>query len=270
MTQLHYNNFRFEHKKSESPDKTNFLNHMHNEWELYYFIEGDVDYVINGSIYHLQPHDLLFIKPAVYHCAKPNANKIYERIVIDFPTQMIPKHLREQLDNVPTLLHLPINSPIRQLLIYTSAAVNDYSRTDAIFTVENSLNLLLLQLTYLSNSLSHKQTEAPLVNTLFAQIIQYIDDNIEDALDLESIARYFFISQSWITHSFKRYINTSAKQYINHKKILLAQTLIKSGTPPSEAALKLSFNDYSTFYRLYKKYLGVTPEKDKKSRLSST
>ena len=48
-------------------------------------------------------------------------------------------------------------------------------------------------------------------------------------------------------------------EYIKRKKILLAGELIASGTKPTAAAQKLGFAEYSTFFRLYKKYLGKTP-----------
>jgi AraC-like DNA-binding protein len=51
----------------------------------------------------------------------------------------------------------------------------------------------------------------------------------------------------------------SIMDYIKQKKILLAQDLIANGTKPTLAAQELGFEEYSTFFRLYKKYLGCSP-----------
>ena len=47
------------------------------------------------------------------------------------------------------------------------------------------------------------------------------------------------------------------------KRILYAQKLIKSGMAPTEAAIICTYNDYSTFFRQYKKFLDINPEEDK-------
>ena len=80
MNYLQDENFIFEHKISHSSNKKYFLNHMHNEWELYYFIQGNTQFFLNGVSYQLQPNDLLLIPPAMFHFATPKESDAYERI----------------------------------------------------------------------------------------------------------------------------------------------------------------------------------------------
>ena len=95
MAYLQNDNFIFEHKISTTSNKHSFLNHMHNEWELYYFIEGKVEFFVDGMIYHLSPGDLFLISPTTFHFAKPKENIIYERIVIDFPETLLPQIIKK-------------------------------------------------------------------------------------------------------------------------------------------------------------------------------
>ena len=44
--------------------------HMHNEYELYFFLQGNVDYTLGSSLYHLNAGDMLFIRPTVFHFPK--------------------------------------------------------------------------------------------------------------------------------------------------------------------------------------------------------
>jgi hypothetical protein len=44
-------------------------------------------------------------------------------------------------------------------------------------------------------------------------------------------------------------------QYVRSKKIIIAHQLILGGMKKSEVAEKLSFENYSTFYRCYKKMI---------------
>ena len=49
------------------------------------------------------------------------------------------------------------------------------------------------------------------------------------------------------------------KTYINTKKILYAQSLLLSGDRPADVCEACGFRDYSTFYRLFRKITGTTP-----------
>ena len=99
----------------------------------------------------------------------------------------------------------------------------------------------------------------------FQKMLDYIDNNITAPFTIKSLAEQFFVSESWIIHSFKKYLNISAKHYINNKKVLYAQSLIQSGISATEAAYRCNFENYSTFYRLYKKYLDGTPRNERKN-----
>ena len=45
------------------------------------------------------------------------------------------------------------------------------------------------------------------------------------------------------------------------KRIVLAKNMIMNGTPATEVYERCGFNDYSTFYRAFKRYVGVSPDK---------
>ena len=59
---------------------------------------------------------------------------------------------------------------------------------------------------------------------------------------------------------FKDDMKISIYKYILHKKLVLANKSIISGVPPTIAALDSGFNDYSGFYRQYKKMFGTSPQ----------
>lgn len=57
--------------------------HYHDFYEIFFFIDGNVDYWIDGSLYHLLPGDILLIHPTELHKPVPNAEiDTYERIVL--------------------------------------------------------------------------------------------------------------------------------------------------------------------------------------------
>ena len=69
------------------------------------------------------------------------------------------------------------------------------------------------------------------------------------------------VSPSTLTHSFKKDMNISVYRYILKKRLVLAQQKILSGEPAQKAALDCGFNDYSGFYKQYKKTFGIAPSR---------
>ena len=124
-----------------------------------------------------------------------------------------------------------------------------------------AVNLLLLQTKY-----APADKESPqIIHPTLSKILQYIDENLNHALEVTTIAKEFYVSPSWVFHIFKKHLQISYKQYVNHRKMLYAHQLVLSGTPPTQAALLCGFQEYTTFYRQYKRQFGVSPQEDKET-----
>ena len=90
-------------------------------------------------------------------------------------------------------------------------------------------------------------------------MLTYIDEHLCEKILLEDLALHVACSVSSLCHLFQRRMNVSPKQYILHKKMALANKLIRDGTPPTSASLLVGYENYSNFYRLYSKIYGETP-----------
>ena len=58
-----------------------------------------------------------------------------------------------------------------------------------------------------------------------------------------------------LSSSFKKELNIPIYQYISKRRILSVLKLAEAGESYAKAAVDSGFNDYSCFYRIYKKYL---------------
>ena len=54
------------------------------------------------------------------------------------------------------------------------------------------------------------------------------------------------------------------EKYIQQKRMCAINYDLKNGEKPEQLAYKYNFNNYSTFYRAYKKHFGVSPSIVKK------
>ena len=257
---MKHSSFRYHHQIYSTPNKNNHYSHMHNDYELFFFFDGDVDYVIDGSIYHLNKNDLLFIKPTQYHCLQVLSLQPYEWTHINFSNELVTDSNQQVVKHMQEVYHIPSNHAIKMLF-------DDLKRTEGIFSEEEfyyykqtALNLILSHLKYLGD----EKIQTPnTTNELLRKILQYIDKHIEQPLSTTVLSEAFFVSPSWIVHTMKQYLNISAKQYINQKKILHAQQLIRSGIPAVKASEMCAYNNYATFFRQYKHFIGKEPVDDK-------
>lgn len=95
-------------------------------------------------------------------------------------------------------------------------------------------------------------------------LTDYISSNLCSQLTLDSIAQYMYMDKSYICRLFKREMGITINAYINSQRVFMATDLISSGMPPREAYTRCGFNDYSTFYRAFKKHTRMTPEEFKR------
>ncbi len=90
-------------------------------------------------------------------------------------------------------------------------------------------------------------------------IIEYLGERLAEPLSLDDLSNRFFISKNQLNRVFRQATGTTVGNYISHKRIALAQQLMLKGIPASEAALRVGFGDYSSFYRAYRRLNGSSP-----------
>lgn len=256
-------NLSYEYLNTDKPVKEQFVKHIHNDYEILYFKKGDADYIVGATRYHLKKNDLLIIKPAEYHQLMILSPANYERHVINFTDKAIPKELISNFHKLHQIYSIREDSAIDKIFEELIPLLDSKNKKDnVILQISYALKFIIMSLFNTPESV--KKTSA-LTNSTLTEIVKFIDKNPEKPLNASVLSVKFFVSPSWITHTFKKNLGIGLKQYINVKKIMYAQQLIFKGTKPTKVAEILSFENYSTFYRLYKKYVGTIPQVDRRS-----
>ena len=76
---------------------------------------------------------------------------------------------------------------------------------------------------------------------------------------LDDIAGYMALDKHYLCHLFKKETGSTIFQYIQAKRLCLAQLALSRGASVTEACEEAGFNDYSNFIRTFRKILGCTP-----------
>ena len=61
-----------------------FALHCHAEYEIYFYIRGDVSYLVEGQAYPLEPHSMLLLAPGTFHGVRIDSDAPYERYCLHF------------------------------------------------------------------------------------------------------------------------------------------------------------------------------------------
>ena len=100
--------------------------------------------------------------------------------------------------------------------------------------------------------------------------IEYIKDNYEKNLSLESIANAIHVSSYYLCHTFKQFMNCSIKQYIIRVKIGRVQALLLNlNLSIDEICVMVGYQNNRHFVETFKKLHGVTPHQYRAKLLNS-
>lgn len=100
----------------------------------------------------------------------------------------------------------------------------------------------------------------PTNNNRIDDIIDYLTDNISADITLDFLAEKFFINKYYMCHTFKKQTGITIKEFMNTRKITKAKQMLSEGADIMGLCYECGFNDYSTFYKAFKKLTGKSPK----------
>jgi len=246
--------FELCHSHNEDVSTASFRRHCHSDYELLFFMRGQADYVIEEKRYALKPNTVLFLRPNEYHYLHPLENKPYERVVFSFSDAFIPFAVKERLLSRARIMHADASAPLTER--FTSIV-----RLPQLFNGNVPAELVraaLLEVVCLYAQTAPATDQAEQDGRMLS-ILDYINSNLSSPLSVADIARATFMSPSYLSHFFSQKMKIGIMQYVAMKRVGLAETLLSKNARPTEVATMVGFEDYSNFYRTYKKYKGKSP-----------
>lgn len=243
-----------------------FALHCHNFYEVYLFLEGNVDYLVEGRQYKPTPNSLLLLAPHVFHGVRIRTDQPYRRFSLHFhPDVLSPDRRAFLLSAFPSFEKNPgrqiyfENVDLFRLPSYFEAIRDCAQRSEKMkeqllpISVEALLSQIvsMCELTVPASAMTSTDT--------ISQIISYLNRHLGDDISLDLLADRFFISKHHLNKVFKKATGTTVIDYLLHKRVISAQQLLINGSSAQEAAYASGFKDYSAFYRSYTRILGHSP-----------
>lgn len=244
-----YKSLDFAHKLDKASEPTeDYGKHLHYFNEIIFFVKGDVEYTVEAETRRLSEGDIVLIQSGKYHFATVNSDVDYERYVFKFPNEILPDYLLENIKEFTPFFTNTIRFSMNFSQFETYFGKFSDEELHTLFACD--LLKILIMLCRQPAGYSLNQSDG-----IVKRIINYIDENISSPLSLESLSLHFNYSKSYLSNEFCKYMKIPIMRYIRAKKIIAAHEMILSGEKRSTVAEKMGFENYSTFYRTYTKFL---------------
>ena len=93
---------------------------------------------------------------------------------------------------------------------------------------------------------------------MIKKIEEYVDMHLTEKITVKSLSEYLGVSRTTIYILIKKQFGKSIIEYINFKKMEKAKYLLSQGKTTSKVVEELGIYDSNYYFRLFKKFNGIT------------
>lgn len=235
--------------------------HIHAYAEIFFNIAGDISFLVNNRLYPVGVGDVVIsrakeVHVCVYH--KPCLREQY-CLWIDAEADSPLLEFLQRENFCPLLsFGLGTQAKLRELLGLMVQG-NQIEKTAYL------LQILLL----LGKKQQSPEQEAPLPQAMQA-ILDDIRGNFAQIRRVSDLARDHYISPATLNRWFRKFLHTSAREYLETQKLSNAAKLLSDGATVTEACRQSGFSDCSQFIALFKRKFGETPLRYKRNYSSKS
>lgn len=243
--------------------------HHHDFYEILYIKKGTFKFTVDEKKYEIHPGDMVLITPTTLHVLDNLVNDDCQRIIINFSDNYLTKlstnntNLKAIFAKVDLDKNYCIsfrNESQKRVETYINNLIEyqfgEKYGEDLIFKINFIQLILFINSTYDNTNDFEISSE----NLVVSKAIEYINNNLSKSFVIEDIAKFVEVSPSTLSHTFKDQTGISIYRYITKKRMVLAKKLIKENINFNNIYTMCGYNDYTSFFRAFKKEYNATPK----------
>lgn len=252
------------------------ISHWHEEGELIFILDGQLEVSVEGQISNLEAGDLFFVnKLDIHSYTKERQTGLSHMLCLHLKEEYFQKYdvdlseIRFNLNSVKAGKEMmPYFRSIRILLARILDCKLNNSGFLPLHLERHALDLLLILLHKFKSESSPKFRITNKESGRMRDILEYINRNIlKPELNVQSIADHFNYNYQYFSQFFKEQTGTSLKKYIEATRLKKSlYSLQASNKKIIDIALHHGFPDAKSYYRVFKEIMQQTPKTFREQR----
>ena len=254
------------------------VKHFHPEYEIFYILEGQRDFFFDNRIHHASKGDLILIDSNLIHMTTSTGeddfghNRIILYITPDrlksietaFPALNLTRFFRTNYG----VYHLNEEQQSNFMdFYYRFKKEYQDKKPNYQLSMEFSVMELLLHITRdLKRTESFEEYGHDNKNYQHAyEIADYLSEHFRDDIDLDFLAKNFFLSKYYLCRTFREVTGYNIREYINIYRIRAAKQLLEETDESIDSvASRVGYHSATHFEKIFKSYMNVSPLKYRK------
>ena len=188
----------------------------------------------------------------------------YERIALLFSHKVLPEGFDQLFQDADDGSNMFLLNKNERIWFWEFFRILEESG-DSLQETSMILSFITAVLSKLTQMQKNQKEIAPTSDPIVRDIIRYIHQHIAVEWHLEDIEKALYRNRIYLNRRFKAVMGCSIWEYTLRKRIFTAQQQLYLTRNISEAFRASGFQDYSVFFRHYKKYIGVSPSEELKN-----
>ena len=257
---------KFYHEASQNEQLAReYVAHIDDCVEFYVLEEGDVSFLVGGSLYRLEVGDVILSKPNEVHNCIHNSKGIHRHYCFWFSPLCTPLLARfmQHRDGEGNLIRL--GEEEKKILLSLCEKIQKKTQEgDTLGAFSASVAMLDL----CRGGLSDEVHSHPLPPVLLS-VLSKMNGESASVVSIDALCREHFISHSTLLRMFRHYLGISPHSYLETRRLAMARSYLCEGKSVSEVADLTGFADVSAFIRLFRTRFHMTPRQYKEMRTNN-
>lgn len=254
--------------------------HMHDEYEIYYLVEGERFYFVGQHSYHIRKGGLVLVNKNEIHKTgmAGGSGSYHDRILIELEEEPFASFfascqefsLADFFNENCGVYNLDPRAQhhVESLLLGIQSEIHKKLPGYRMSTMMKLAQLLIFVVRYKNeHPTATAGTTTRKKYRKVDEVASYIIDNIDKSISLESLADQFFVNKCYLSRIFKEATGFTVNEYINLHRINEAKKLLLSGDQSiSDIAKTVGYESTTYFEKVFKAYTESSPLRYRNSR----
>ena len=242
--------------------------HMHNSYEIYYLISGQIQYFIEDKTYDIHAGSIVFINRNIIHRTASYGETPHVRFLFDIPPAYFEEIRSFFGDSLNDLLQrnalvIRLKETAQQEIHNLCFSIRkELEEKEKLYPQRVHLSVLnLFSYILRAESSPTEENQAKTSSELKIQsIIEYLSNHAHKPISLNELSTKFFIEKTYLCHVFKASTGMTVLKYIHLRRVRFAgNLLLNTDRSISDIAAVSGYGSIAHFERVFHQHMGQAP-----------